>query len=254
MKISVATNLPHFMISNGIVKELKKRGLFSETNPDVVINIDPVHGKFTRGKKTILWELDDFLNIGKPHYDEIAQYVDIRYINHASYLEYYPEGTKVLPTAIDPDILPIPGEPIVKYIFVGSIEPIGIYQNRLIELNKLFAYGEDFYITNGKDDFNSHLERIVKGEVFVDVLPSNPDNGLSCLHTKIYQAMALSCVMVKFDPILNEQFVKDVHYVTLEKFGKITRLQADKIHRESREYVLKHHTLSNRVDTILQDL
>jgi hypothetical protein len=229
---------------------------------DVVINMDPVNMAFCCGKKmTIFWIVDDFMYAGmENYYSEHMKKSDLIYITHERYSGYFPEKIRFLPMACDPDELKYGlVKPDFQYIFVGAIELNPLYHNRIRILDSLLKKGEDFYITNGKTtiaevDHDDYMKRIARGKIFVDVLPKNPRNGLSCLHAKIFEAMLLRCVMVEYDSILDTIFEKDVHYLTTDRFGKIDDETCEKVKKNAQFLLLQKHTWEHRVNKILADI
>lgn len=241
-----------------IIKELKKRGLYTDNfeEADIVWNIDSIHHVgIKKGKKlTIYWELDDFLMAGKN--DHFYKEADILYVNMPEYIYHYPNGTKILRVAADPDIMK--EAPVVKdfdYSFIASIEPLPVYRERIFLLDKLFKkstqIGQKILVSQGLGQ--EYVNLLSRGKVILDIPPLN-DNGYSCLHMRIYEAMAVGCLMVRHHPMMDRLFEKDVHYVTLDKFGTITDEEIEKIKNNSRKLIIEKHTWSHRVDQVLQDI
>lgn len=247
MKIYFATQSD---VPNPLREELSKRGLASESpDADIVVNRDPCMGVFTRGKKlTIYWEVDEFLNIGKNHYGHIKpEWVDIRYIATPSSQSHRPG----IPTLMNAANLPKKTKKVFDYVYVGRLDDSPLYASRverLVELNR-----EGLAILPNAP-YEKYLEYLGMGEVIVDLIPKNPENNLFNLHMRVFEAMVRGCLMVDDDTVLKDIFVKDVHYTTLDRFGKITKEEARKIAENSRQEVLKKHTWAHRAEQLLKDI
>ena len=276
MKISVNTDsgVPNFTDKEGsiaflekfrvgphypFVRELMKRGIYTDIleEADVVVNIDSIYNAgIKKGKKlTIYWEVDEFMMCGKnPQFYDQA---DIIYINMSEYLSYYPPGTKVLKMAVDPE--EIREYPVVKdfdYVFIGSIEPLPVYRERLLLLDKILKLsmhiGKKVLVSHGLGE--EYPKLLSRGKVILDFLPMVPESGNVCIHQKLYEAMAVGCVMMNHHPFLDKLFQKDVHYVTLDKFGLITDEEIQRVKEASRKLILEKHTWKHRVDQLLEDI
>src|SRR3990167_9793504 len=142
MKIAVNTDRPEVHAQSWVIKELKKQGLYTENpNAEIVWNVDSIyHVGLKRGSRlTIYWELDDYMDPGhNPQWYD----VDLLYTVHEEYLNYYPKNTKILRVACDPDFHKEQNIPkFCDYIFVGSIEFLEVYFNRIVILDKLLRSG-----------------------------------------------------------------------------------------------------------------
>lgn len=253
-QIYVNTDRPNIHNQLNVINFLKKMGLYSD-NPeaDIVWNIDSIYNVgLKRGKKlTIYWEVDDYMNPGS-NYNRGWYDVDLLYIVHEEYKGYYPDKAKILRVAADPDFhREHPIQKFCDYIFVGSIEFLEVYFNRIVILDHLLRTGADMFITYGTHEKYPYLMSL--GRVILDVIPKSK-SGNACLHGRIYEAMATGCLMIDYHPMLDRIATKDVHYVTYEKFGKITPEEIDRIKKASREHILKNHTFKHRIDQVLKDI
>lgn len=241
-----------------IIKELKKRNLYTDRvdEADVVWNIDSIHHVgIKKGKKlTIYWELDDFMIAGrnKEFYDQ----ADILYINMPEYMYFYPPKTKVLRVACDPEIhKEYPVEKDFDYAFIGSIEPLPVYRERIFLLDKLLKHsmkiGQKILISHGAGE--QYMRLMSRGKIILDFLPQEP-NGNVCIHMRLYESMAVGCLMVHYHPFLDKLFTKNEHYVTLDRFGVMTETEIKRIKENSRRLMIEKHTWSHRVDQVLEDI
>ncbi len=232
-----------------IIKTLKKKGLYTENpNAEIIWNIDSIHNiGLKRGTKlTVYWEIDDFMNPGS---NPQNYGVDLLYISHEENLISYPKGTKVLMCAADPDFhKEQPTEKICDYIFVGSIEPLPVYSNRLYVLDKFLRSGASMFITYGSLDNYPRL--MSQGKVILNILPHV--NGRTGINQRVFEAMSTGCLMV--DDYHSLIGVKDVHYTTLDRFGKITDDEIESIKKASRELIVSKHTWGHRVDQVVKDI
>jgi hypothetical protein len=250
MKIHVNSDKPTHAAA-WVIDTLEKKGLYTENpNSEIVWNVDSIHNsKLKRGVKlTIYWELDDFMSPGhNPQFYD----VDLLYINSPDYLSYYPKGTKILRVAANPDFhRELPVEKVCDYIFVGSIEPLPVYWERIGILDKFLRSGENIFITYG--NINNYPELMSKGRVIINILPKI--DGRVCINQKFYEAMATGCLMVDYHPMMDDIAIKDVHYTTLDRFGKITDEEINKIKKASRELIVSKHTWGHRVDQVVKDI
>lgn len=242
-------------LTNHIIPEFKALGVWTDSpkEADVVINKDPAVGVWTWGKKlTVFWEIDEFLNIGKKHYDHIdMSKVGLHYITHKTYQKHRP-NSQVLPMAVRLEDIQSAGH-IFDYVHVGRIEDSPVYRNRLNKLIELHQQGQHFAIlsTNSYEDY---MTKLSNGMFIVDILPFNPDNGLSCLHVRVFEAMATGCLMVEEDPILDELFVKGKHYLPLSEFGKATVKQYEDVSLASFNEIKEKHTWKHRAEQMLKDI
>lgn len=241
-----------------IIHELMKRGLYvrNHEDADVVWNIDSIHDVGLRkGKKlTIYWELDDFMIHGRnPHY---YNEVDLLYVNMPDYIYHYPSNTKVLRVAADPDIMK--ESPIIKdfdYVFIGSIEPLPVYMKRIAILDQLFKFANKnslkMMISHGMGQ--SYVDLMSRGKVILDV-PPEQTNGYSCVHMRIFESMAIGCLMMPYHPTLDKLFTRGEHYLTLDRMGYVTDEEINRIKTASRKLIIEKHTWSHRVDQVLEDI
>lgn len=242
-----------------IIKELIKRDMYTQdvNNADVVWNIDSIHDVgIKKGKRlTIYWELDDFMIHGKnPQFYSEA---DILYVNMPEYIYHYPERTKILRVACDPDIHR--EAEVLKdfdYSFIGSIEPLPVYMNRIAILDKLLKKSvhlkQKILISHGGGQ--EYVNLMSRGKIILDIMPIEPQSGNVCLHMRLYESMAVGCLMVLYHPFLDKLFQKDVHYVTLDKFGLMSDEEIEKVKVASRKLMIEKHTWSHRVEQVLQDI
>lgn len=230
-----------------VIQELQKRGydpFVSEA--DLVINIDSIHNTGIRkGKKrTIYIENDSYIYQGSnyQYYDA----VDRVYISQKNVLDRYPIHTKVVYGAFDPDWHKnVDVSKTTEYIFIGSTAPIPVYENRnkiLNELNITPIYG-------ARDEYPKLLS---SGKIILNILPRV--GHVACLNLKLYEAMATGCLMTDYDSVLDEIAIKDIHYLTLDKYKKTTDEEIARIAKASREHVLKHYTYAHYITNILEDI
>lgn len=246
---------PHY----NIVRELNKRGIYTEhiEEADVVLNIDSIYNNgIKKGKKlTIYWEVDDFMMCGKnPQFYEQA---DLLYINMSEYINNYPPGTKILRMAVDPEVIKeYPVEKDFDYVFIGSIEPLPVYHERLLILDKLLKIsmhkGLKVLISHGLGE--EYPKLLSRGKIILDTLPIVPESGNICIHQKLYEAMAVGCVMMPYHPFLDKLFIKDVHYVTIDRFGQISDEEIQRVKTNARKLIIEKHTWAHRVDQLLADI
>jgi len=251
MKIHVNCDRPDRHVSYWVIEALKKKGLYTENpNAEIIWNVDSIYNnQIKRGTKlTIYWELDDFLNPGhNPHFYN----VDLLYINSPDYINYYPKGTKILRVAANPDFhKELPIEKICDYIFVGSIEPLPVYWERIGILDRLLRSGANMFITFGVQA--NYPELMSKGRVILNILPKT--NGRVCVNQRFYEAMATGCLMVDHHPMMDEIATKGVHYLTFDDFGTINPERIDKIKKASRELIVSKHTWAHRIDQVVKDI
>lgn len=252
MKISINTDWPDRKNNSThlIIKEMKREGVFTEEEADIVLNIDSIHNiGLKKGKKlTLYWETDDFIKKGSntEYYDQS----DIVYTVSKWYLPYYPDHAKPLRMACDPDIhKEVKINKIFDYVFVGSIEPLPTYENRIILLDQYLRSDARMAIMYGsKADYARNMSM---GKVIMNILPRLGDDF--CLNTKCFEIMATGCLMINYHPILDEVATENVHYVGLEKFGNITDEEIYDIKTASRKHMVENHTWNHRVKEIIKD-
>ena len=253
MKIVINTDSPNGSYTYNLVNEIKKRGLYTEDlDADVVFNIDSIHKKGIRkGKKlTIYWEIEDYRFLGgnKLFYSEVG----LLYIGHKKYLPYYPAGTKVMYLACNPDFHKDTGEKkIFDLVFVGGIEYLPTYFDRITTLHYLQVKGINMGVLYGKPSEYPKLNSM--GRMILNILPKTLE-GNAHINCRVYEAMAMGCLVNNYNSILNEVIIPNIHYVTLDKFENITQEEIDKIKKVSRELVIAKHTWSHRVDQLLEDI
>lgn len=243
-----------------VIPILKKMNLYTDDleNADIVWNIDSIHNKgLKKGKKlTIYWELDDYMIAGRNNvfYDD----PDLLYIVHPEYKKYYPEKAKILRMAAEPSFhyeRDVPKD--FDYCFVSSLEPLPVYENRIYALDRLakraFEIGQTILVGYGsREDYPKLLSR---GKVILDILPylSHPADRV-CIHGRLYESMAVGCLMVDTNPALEAIFEKDKHYLDIERFGEVTDEEIERVKKASREEILAKHTWQHRVDQVLADI
>jgi hypothetical protein len=242
-----------------VISELESRGLYTSNYDvaDVVWNIDSIHHVgMKKGKKlTLYWEADEFMICGKNK--QFYEQADINYINMSEYINFYPPGTKCLRMAVNPEIMkeyPVPKD--FDYTFIGSIEPLPVYSQRLYLLDKCLKHsmkiGQKILVSHGLGlEFPKLMSR---GKVILDFLPLVPETGNICIHQRLYESMAVGCVMVNYHPFLDRLFKKDVHYVTFDKFGTITDEEIQRVKENARKLIVEKHTWKHRVDQVLNDI
>lgn len=242
-----------------IAQELDKRGLYTQDldNADIVWNIDSIHTKgIKKGRVlTIYWEVDEFMICGRN--TQFYSQADLNYINMSEYLPYYPPGTRCLRMAVNPDEMK--EYPVIKdfdYSFIGSIEPLPVYRERLLLLDKVLKksmrIGQKVLVSHGLGEEFPRL--MSRGKIILDFLPIVPETGNICIHQRLYESMAVGCVMLNYHPFLDRLFQKDVHYVTFDRFGSMTDEQIHTIKENSRKLIVEKHTWKHRVDQVLNDI
>lgn len=251
MKINVNSDRLDKHVAYWVIDALKKKGLYTENpNAEIIWNIDSIHNSsLKRGTKlTIYWELDDFMN---PGHNPQLYGVDLLYINSPDYLNYYPKGTKILRVAANPDFhKEHQGEKICDYIFVGSIELLPVYLDRISVLDKMLRSGANMFVTFGTQQ--NYPELMSKGKVILNILPKL--NGRVCINQRFYEAMSTGCLMVDYNPMMDDIAVRDIHYTTIDKFGTITEEEINRIKKASRELILEKHTWDHRVEQVVKDI
>lgn len=242
------------LVNCPIQRTIVKMGIYEPDleNADYVLNIDSIHHVgMKKGKKlTIYWELDDYMTAGnnKPLYDQ----ADLLYIVHPEYRMFYPTKTKILPVAADPDFhKEHPVQKLCDYIFVGSMEFLEVYFNRIITLDRCLRSGADMFITYGTKTKYPYLMSL--GRVILDVIPKHA-SGRVCMHAKIYEAMATGCLMVDYHPYMDRIATLNVHYLSFDKFGKATVEEIERIKKASRELIISRHTWKHRINRIISDI
>jgi hypothetical protein len=251
MKISVNSDRTNCHVAWHVITELKKRGLYGENN-EIVLNIDSIHRiGFRKGTKlTLYWEVDDFMILGG-NTDWYAQ-SDLLYVVHPEYKYYYPEKAQILRMACNPDIhKEIPIKKDFDYVFVGSIEPLQVYKDRVILLDKLMRTGASMMITYGKQE--EYAKLMSRGKIILNILPKTAKGDVG-INARVYESMAAGCTMVNSHPFLERIFKKNIHYLALERFNNITDEEIERVKLAGREEVLSKHTWVHRVDKILEDI
>lgn len=218
---------------------------------DVVLNVDSIHNTgFKKGKKlTLYWEVDDYLMLGKnkEYYDN----ADITYIVSQHYLPFYPAGTKVCQMGADPDFHK-EDKTVEKfdYIFVGSMELLPCYEQRLVVLDRLMRDGHEIFHTYGsKEDYPKNLSR---GKIILNILPRH--NGYACPNTKVFEAMAVGCLMISHDPVLDYMGEAGKHFLTLDRFGKVSDEEIEAVKKAAREHIVNGNTWEHRVLQMIGDI
>lgn len=240
-------------IAKSFRKELLKRNLYTEDieNADIVFNLDSIHKTgIKKGKKlTFYYEIDDFMHRGK----NVHWYFNssLVYIVHPYNLGNYPPNTRVMPPAVDPEVhKPLGIERPYDYVFVGNIEPLSVYEDRILTLGRLGLNPFSMAIFCGKG--NDYVRDSNLGKIILNILPR--EGEAHCINARNYEAMAMGCLMVNEAPGLEVIGEKNKHYLTLDKYGKVTDEEIATISKASREHVLANHTWSHRVDQLLADI
>ena len=250
-KITVNSDRIDRHVAWQVITELKKRNLYGE-NGEIMLNIDSIDKNGLRkGKKlTLYWEVDDFMLLGS-HTNWYAQ-SDLLYIVHPEYKYYYPEKTQILPMACNPDIhKEVPVKKDFDYVFVGSIEPIQVYKDRVILLDKIMRTGVNMMITYGRQD--NYAELMSRGKIILNILPKTVKGNVA-INARVYESMAVGCTMINPHPYMERIFKKDIHYLTLERFGGVTDEEIERIKLAGRKEVLAKHTWAHRIDKIIEDI
>lgn len=248
--ITIHTDWPERGYTPNIIEAFRKRGVLSDDG-DIVLNIDSIHNtKLRKGKKlTLYWEIEDYRLLGSnPDFYN----VDILYIGHKRYLPYYPKNTKVMYLACDPEYhKPHPTQkPIFDLVFIGGIEYIPSYEERINFIHDMQMCGRDFAIMYGKrEDYTRYT---AMGRKILNFL--HKINGNTQINTKVFEAMAMGCLVNNYDSILDELFTPMVHYVPYLMLDTVTEQQAERIKKQSREYVVNNHTWDHRVTQVLNDI
>jgi len=251
MKITVNTDWFDRAFTPLIVNELKRRDLYGEDG-DIVFNIDSIHNKGIRiGKRlTIYWEIEDYrlLTSNKEFYEK----ADILYIGHKKYLPYYPAGTKVMYLACNPDYhKAVKTDKLFDVVFVGGLEYLITYLDRITILHDLQLKGTNMAILYGKKDEYVKLNSM--GKMILNILPKTLQ-GNAQINARVYEAMAMGCLVCNYDPVLDEIITPNIHYITHDKIDITTDEQIERIKKTSREYVINNHTWSHRIDQLLGDI
>lgn len=235
-----------------IRKELAKRNMLADTPGDIVFNIDSIHntGFVKGGKLTLYMECDTFMSLGSKT-DYYSQ-ADILYINGAQYLHLYPEGAKSLYHGYDPEYhKPLKVPKLYDYVFVGSLEPLPVYENRIRTLGYLSMTPTRLAIFNGAPEH--YTEYIGMGHIVLNILPEI--NGNICPNLKIIEAMGMGCLMMNYHPDLDHIAEKNVHYLPLDRFHtQVSLEEVEKISEASRKLVMEKYTYEKVVDIVLADI
>lgn len=239
----------HQMVIDKFVKHGAE--LVPVEDADVVLNVDSIHNTgFKKGKKlTLYWEVDDYLMLGKN--TQYYEQADITYIVSHRYLPFYPAGTKVCQMGADPDFHK-EDKTVEKfdYIFIGSLELLPCYEQRHVVLDKLMRAGHQIFHTYGtQKDYPKNMSR---GKVILNVLPYY--NGYACPNTKVFEAMAIGCLMINYDPVLDDMGEINKHYLPLSEFGKVSDEQIEAVKKASREHVINNHTWEHRALQMIKDI
>ena len=251
MKLTYHTDFPERLrFHQEMIDEFIKQGCEIVSDGDVVFNVDSIHTKgIKKGKKlTIYWEWDNYMSLGKNK--ELYDQANIVYVGAKFYLPFYPPGTKVLYTSVNPERMKEIDVPKFDYVYVGSIEPLPVYEDRIKTLDGLLRSGREVFITYGSQD--DYVKNLSRGKIILNILPKA--FGYTCVNLKVYEAMAVGCLMTDYNPILDEIAEKDIHYLTLDKFGQVSDEEIKSIKQASREHILKNHTIAHRVQQVIKDI
>ena len=250
-KITVNTDWFDRSYTHVIIDEFKKRNLYSEDG-EIVFNIDSIHNKGIRkGKRlTIYWEIEDFRLMASNRL--FYQEADILYIGHKKYLPLYPSNTKVMYLACNPDYhKEVKTDKLFNIVFVGGLEYLPTYYDRITILHSLQVQGENMAILYGKKEEYTKLNSM--GRMILNILPKTLE-GNAQINARVFEAMAMGCLVTNYDPILDEVITPNIHYIPLDKINLVTDEQIDRIKKTSREYVINSHTWSHRIDQLLKDI
>lgn len=251
MKITLNTDWFDSAYTPLIINQLKKQDVYGEDG-EIVWNIDSIHNKgIKKGKKlTIYWEIEDYRLLGgnKLFYNE----ADLVYIGHKKYLSYYPAGTKVMYLACNPDYhKAVKTEKLFDLVFVGGIEYLPTYYDRITILHELQLKEVNMAILYGKKQEYTKLNSM--GKMILNILPKTLQ-GNAHINARVFEAMAMGCLVVNYDSVLDEVIAPNVHYVPLDKINSVSDEQIERIKKTSREYVINHHTWKHRVDQVVKDI
>lgn len=251
IKITVHTDRPNEAYHWIIIDKLKKRNLYSEDG-EIVFNIDSIHNSgFRKGKKlTIYWEIEDYRYQGmnKQYYEDS----DILYIGHKAHKEFYPSKSKVMYLACDPERhKEVKADKLYDIVFVGTVEFLPTYIDRITILHDLQLRRLNMAILYGKQ--SEYMKHLCSGRLALNVLPRTVNDKVQ-INAKVYEIMATTCLVQNYNPILDELFAPNVHYVPLEKIEIVTNAEIERIKKTSRQYMIDSHTWDHRIDQLVKDI
>lgn len=225
---------------------------------DVIFNVDAIHKVgLKRGKVTIYYEHDDMLHKGRntQYYD-----VDLLYITSPHALSYYPTGTKVLPTAMEPtlhyrwDEMPV----IFDLGFLGQEMDIPLYQYRRQILDIL---SKNFKMLRAQCQPQDYFKYLSQAKMPVNILPTQ--DVLPLINMRFYESLNVGCLLNNYHPVLDDMAEVGVHYVGFEspedavekaKYYLAHDDEREKIYQQGKAHVLAHHTWKHRMLQVLKDV
>ena len=251
MKIYINTDNETYGLPRFFVEILTRMGLRTNT-PECVVNISSIHTKgIKQGTKcTVYLEGDDFLIKGTntKYYDT----ADLLYIGSPNYLSLYPKKTKIIKCGVDVDWhYPRNVKKKYDYVFVGKVRGDSVYDNRMAVLEELKKSKYKILITNGTQE--TYPDLMSSGRIILNVLPRRGDDV--CVNQRVFEGMAMGCLMTDYDKALDDfGFVKNVHYLPLDRFGDISDEEIAWVHETGSEYVKKHYTYQGAIHTLIRDI
>ena len=252
------TDFPERLNYHSFLKEELSKKVTLVNNPEeaeIVFNMGSIHNKgLIKGKRLTLYlESDDYLYLGRNK--EYYKDSDIVYISSKKYLKYYPPHTKLTFPAINPNFhRELPVEKRYDFVYIGTLEPLPVYINRLRWLNAFIRVTESIYIGYGRPETYPLLMSM--GKVILNFLPLDPNTNSAGLNMKITESMAMGCMLTDYKDVLDDVAVRGVHYLTIDDFNqkKINEARINEVKKASRELVIKNYTFRHQVDKILNDI
>lgn len=232
---------------------IENMGMRDDNNDDIVLNLCSIsHKSLKKGKRcTIYIEGDEFHTKG--HNYEYYDNSDLVYIGQREYLPFYPPKTKLIQCGVDIDYhYPRDVKKEYDYVFVGREGGDLVYGHRQTVLEEIKKSNFKVLVTGG--DPALYCETMSSGRIILNVLPIIGNDA--CVNMRIFEGMAIGTLMTDDCGSFKDYgFIKNVHYLPLERFGEdFTDEELKRIHETGRNYVCNNFSYQGAIKQIIKDV